>query len=269
MSVPAGFGSFMTGSTNYAIPGVNEKNQDATVYVGNLDNKVDEELLWELFIQCGPVATVSLPRDRITNCHQGFAFVEYKSTDDADYAIKVLNMVRLFGKPIRCNKSAVMDKSGKSLGVGGSTTDSGAHVFVGGLSVEIDEPYLQDTFSSFGPILFAKVVRDPDTLVSKGYGFVAFDTFAAADSAIAAMNGQYLGNKPISLSFAQKKDRQLGSSTETHGSAAERLMADLKRAPVEQTTPMPPPLGHVPRPTSFFPPPPPPRGFMPPPPPPR
>lgn len=28
---------------------------EATVYVGNLDDKVTESLLWELFIQVGPV----------------------------------------------------------------------------------------------------------------------------------------------------------------------------------------------------------------------
>ncbi|KAF7809741.1 splicing factor 3B subunit 4-like [Senna tora] len=32
-----------------------ERNQDATAYVGNLDPQVSEELLWELFVQAGPV----------------------------------------------------------------------------------------------------------------------------------------------------------------------------------------------------------------------
>ncbi|KAG5535822.1 hypothetical protein RHGRI_023551 [Rhododendron griersonianum] len=32
-----------------------ERNQDATSYVGNLDPQVTEELLWELFVQAGPV----------------------------------------------------------------------------------------------------------------------------------------------------------------------------------------------------------------------
>lgn len=32
-----------------------ERNQDATAYVGNLDPQVTEELLWELFVQAGPV----------------------------------------------------------------------------------------------------------------------------------------------------------------------------------------------------------------------
>ena len=42
-----------------------------------------------------------------------------------------------------------------------------------------------------------------------------------------AMNGQYLCNRPISVSYAFKKD----SKGERHGSAAERLLAgkfDLK-----------------------------------------
>lgn len=31
---------------------------DATVYVGNLDEKVTEPILWELFLQAGPVCTL-------------------------------------------------------------------------------------------------------------------------------------------------------------------------------------------------------------------
>ena len=32
-----------------------ERNQDATVYVGNVDERVSEGLLWELMLQAGPV----------------------------------------------------------------------------------------------------------------------------------------------------------------------------------------------------------------------
>jgi len=34
-----------------------ERNHDNTVFVGDLDQSVDEALLWELFIQVGPVGT--------------------------------------------------------------------------------------------------------------------------------------------------------------------------------------------------------------------
>lgn len=49
-------------------------------------------------------ANVHIPRDKLSRDHQGYGFVEFQSEADADYAIKVMNMVKLFGKPIRVNK---------------------------------------------------------------------------------------------------------------------------------------------------------------------
>ncbi len=67
---------------------------DATVYVGGLDEKVNEGILWELFVQAGPVTSVNMPKDRITGAHQGFGFIEFLGEEDADYAIKIMNMIK-------------------------------------------------------------------------------------------------------------------------------------------------------------------------------
>ena len=53
-------------------------------------------------------ANVHVPRDRITQSHQGYGFVEFMSEEDADYAIKIMNMIKLYGKPIRVNKVRVL-----------------------------------------------------------------------------------------------------------------------------------------------------------------
>jgi len=193
-----------------------ERNQEATIYAGNLDAKIDEEVLWELMVQCGPVANIHLPRDKITNTHQGYGFVEFKNEEDADYAIRIMNMIRLFGKPIRLNKSS-QDKK---------TNEVGANLFVGNLEPEVDEKLLYDTFSSFGVLLFAKVMRDPDNGESRGFGFISYDSFDASDAALAGMNGQFLCNRPISVSYAYKKE----TKGERHGSAAERLIAASRPA---------------------------------------
>eukprot|EP00435_Cladocopium_sp_Y103_P068593 s382_g31.t2 len=140
-----------------------------------------------------------------------YGFVEFKNEEDADYAIKIMNMIRLFGKPIRCNKSS-QDKK---------TNEVGANLFIGNLEPEVDEKMLYDTFSAFGVLLFAKVMRDPDNGVSRGFGFISYDTFEASDAALAGMNGQFLCNRPISVSYAYKKE----TKGERHGSAAERLIA--------------------------------------------
>lgn len=189
-----------------------ERNQDATIYVGGLDEKVNEGTLWELFVQAGPVVNVHMPKDRVTANHQGYGFVEFISEEDADYGIKIMNMIKLYGKPIRVNKASAHQKN----------LDVGANVFIGNLDPEVDEKLLYDTFSAFGVILQTpKIMRDPETGNSKGYAFVNFASFEASDASIEAMNGQYLCNRPITISYAFKKD----AKGERHGSAAERLLA--------------------------------------------
>ncbi|XP_004308858.1 PREDICTED: splicing factor 3B subunit 4-like [Fragaria vesca subsp. vesca] len=188
-----------------------ERNLDATVHVGNLDPRVDEKLLWELFVQAGPVVNVYLPKDRVTNLHQGYGFVEFRSEEDAEYTIKALNMIKLFGKPIRVNKNS-QDK--RSL-------DVGANLFVGNVDPDVDEKLLYDTFSAFGVIVTSpKIMRDPETGNSRGFGFVSFDSFEASDAAIEAMSGQYLCNRQITVSYAYKKDTKV-----RHGTPAERVLA--------------------------------------------
>ncbi|XP_072387475.1 splicing factor 3B subunit 4 [Diabrotica undecimpunctata] len=235
-----------------------ERNRDATIYVGGLDDKVSESLLWELFVQAGPLVNVHMPKDRVTTMHQGYGFVEFMGEEDADYAIKIMNMIKLYGKPIRVNKASAHQKN----------LDVGANIFIGNLDPEVDEKLLYDTFSAFGVILQTpKIMRDPDTGNSKGFAFINFASFEASDASIEAMNGQYLCNRPISVSYAFKKD----SKGERHGSAAERLLAaqnPLSQADrPHQLFADAPPIGLMPM--SMAPPPPPVimTGMMPPPPP--
>ena len=77
---------------------------DATIYVGDIDQRVNETLLFELFTQCGPVSNVYIPRDKTTGDHPGYGFVEFKNEDDVEYAIKIMNMLKLYGRPIKVRK---------------------------------------------------------------------------------------------------------------------------------------------------------------------
>lgn len=64
-------------------------------------------------------------------------------------------------------------------------------------------------------------MRDTETGNSKGFAFINFASFEASDTALEAMNGQYLCNRSITCSYAFKKD----TKGERHGTAAERLLA--------------------------------------------
>ena len=63
---------------------------------------------------------------------------------------------------------------------------------------------------------FFQIMRDPETGNSKGYAFINFASFDASDAAIEAMNGQFLCNRAITISYAFKKE----AKGERHGSAA-------------------------------------------------
>jgi len=51
---------------------VDNKNQDATCYIGGLDENVTDELLWELMLQAGPVVSLNMPKDRVFFCDVSF-----------------------------------------------------------------------------------------------------------------------------------------------------------------------------------------------------
>jgi splicing factor 3B subunit 4 len=50
---------------------------------------------------------------------------------------------------------------------------------------------------------------DPETGTPKGFGFVSYDSFEAADYAIECMNGSYLGGRQIVVQYAYKKVRRI------------------------------------------------------------
>ncbi|KAG9247095.1 hypothetical protein BJ878DRAFT_494091 [Calycina marina] len=194
-----------------------EQDKEATVYIGNIDERVTDSLVWELMLQAGRIVNVHLPKDRVTQSHQGYGFVEFISEEDAEYAARIMNQVRLYGKPIRVNKASA-DKQ--------KTVEVGAELFVGNLDPMVDEKTLYDTFSRFGSLLQAPKIAREESGLSKGYGFVSYSNFEASDDAIANMNGQYLMNKDISVQYAYKKD----GKGERHGDEAERMLAAQAKA---------------------------------------
>ena len=201
-----------------------EQDKDSTVYVGNLDERVSDALVWELFLQAGRIVNVHLPKDRVTQTHQGYGFVEFISEEDAEYAARIMSQIRLYGKQIRVNKASA-DKQ--------RSVEVGAELFVGNLDPMVDERILYDTFSRFGTLVAPpKVARDESNL-SKGYGFISFSNFDASDDAIANMNGQYLMNKEVSVQYAYKKD----GKGERHGDQAERMLAAQAKAHGVEPTP--------------------------------
>ncbi|NXX51210.1 RBM7 protein, partial [Tricholaema leucomelas] len=92
---------------------------DRTLFVGNLDPKVTEELIFELFHQAGPVIKVKIPKDRDGRPKQ-FAFVNFKHEESVPYGLSLLNGIKLFGRPIKIQFRSGSSHASQEGGAAGS-----------------------------------------------------------------------------------------------------------------------------------------------------
>ncbi|XP_075225354.1 uncharacterized protein LOC142326643 isoform X1 [Lycorma delicatula] len=69
------------------------------VWIGNLHEKVNEELIYELFLQAGPVKNVNLPKNPNGRL-RSYGFVTFKHECSAGYAKELFKDTKLFGKEI-------------------------------------------------------------------------------------------------------------------------------------------------------------------------
>ncbi|MBV9945378.1 MAG: RNA-binding protein [Myxococcales bacterium] len=85
----------------------------------------------------------------------------------------------------------------------------GNRLYVGNLSFHTGSDALRDAFTRFGEVTDVHLVTDRETGQSRGFGFVTMGTSAAAQAAIADMNGSTLDGRPLRVNEAE--ERQGGS----------------------------------------------------------
>lgn len=89
-----------------------------TVYCGNISDKVTEELLYELFLQAGPVRRVKIPKDR-DGKQMSYGFVTFKHIESVPYAISLLEGISLYERSLNLKPRQRQDHStDRSISVG-------------------------------------------------------------------------------------------------------------------------------------------------------
>ncbi|XP_019950736.1 RNA-binding protein 7 isoform X2 [Paralichthys olivaceus] len=98
-----------------------EDEADRTLFIRNLDQRVTEELLFELFLQAGPLIRTKIPKD-LDGKQKTFGFALYKHEVSVPYAMELLNGTSLFGRTLH-----VQFRSGSShSSSAGATQNSGS-----------------------------------------------------------------------------------------------------------------------------------------------
>ena len=84
-------------------------------------------------------------------------------------------------------------------------------IFVGDLGPEVNEYVLVSLFQSrFPSCKSAKIMTDPISGMSRGYGFVRFSDESDQQRALTEMQGVYCGNRPMRISTATPKNKSGG-----------------------------------------------------------
>jgi RNA recognition motif-containing protein len=81
-------------------------------------------------------------------------------------------------------------------------------IFVGNLHPQIDEDHLRLLFEPFGTVISTNIVKDKDTGLSRGFGFVKFEEDSDALEAIKDMNDRELAGKALIVKEAKPKEER-------------------------------------------------------------
>ncbi|TPX37046.1 hypothetical protein SmJEL517_g00846 [Synchytrium microbalum] len=87
------------------------------LYIGSLHFNITEEDLRAVFEPFGPLDLVQMHKDADTGRSRGFAFVQYRKSEDANQALQKMNGFELAGRPLKVNL-VTQDKQALGLATG-------------------------------------------------------------------------------------------------------------------------------------------------------
>ncbi|KAL6264089.1 hypothetical protein P5V15_004168 [Pogonomyrmex californicus] len=168
------------------------------VYVGSISFELKEDTIRQAFLPFGPIKSINMSWDPVTQKHKGFAFVEYEIPEAAQLALEQMNGVMIGGRNIKVvGRPSNMPQAQSVID---EITEESKHynrIYIASIHQDLTEEDIKSVFEAFGPITYCKLAQGSSPHRHKGYGFIEYETMQAALEAIASMNlfdlgGQYL-----------------------------------------------------------------------------
>ncbi|OHT00105.1 hypothetical protein TRFO_08082 [Tritrichomonas foetus] len=185
------------------------------LWVGRTEIWEDEEKLIATIRQkCNIQAkSVWFCRNRNTNQLEGYGFIDFETPQEAAEVMRLLKDTPIPHSPSNRFK---LNWGSARTGADAATNQqaSGFSVYVGNLPISIDEDKLLHFFRRYIPnTISARLIYDSDKL-SKGYGFVKFNTFQEMNKAIKVIHGSTEFGRPLKVNEAKDNRVNMDSSAE-------------------------------------------------------
>jgi polyadenylate-binding protein len=177
------------------------------IFVKDLPLDLTDEEMEKAFAVHGEI-TSSMVRRKEDGTSLGFGFINYANVDAARNAVEQMNGAEMKGQRIyvaRAQKKAEREAQLKRQFEERKQRYAESNVFVKNLDETTDDVKLKEHFNQFGEVVSCKVMRD-DKGLSRGFGFVCFNTPEEAHKAIADPLNKVLNGKPLYVALAQRKD---------------------------------------------------------------
>lgn len=157
-----------------------------SIWVGGLDPSLNEQKLYDFFVRIGPVSSVRVCVDSITQKSLGYGYVNFQDPADAEKALDQAG-VKLNNRYLRISK-VQRDPIKRRSGV--------TNIVVKKLPTKVDTYELKDMFSKFGRLTAIGLAYD-EKGVSRGYARISFENEESAAEAVREMNGMEVDGKAI------------------------------------------------------------------------
>jgi RNA recognition motif-containing protein len=135
----------------------------------------------------------------------GYGFLEFENRAQAKEALESLN-----GKPMP-NSSKVFKLNWASYNNNKNAVQNPNEfsIYVCELDASVTSDILRDFFKeTYKSVIDAKIIIDPSTKISKGYGFVKFSDKSESEKAISEMNGKLIKGKAMKTGNASYKKNE-------------------------------------------------------------
>ncbi|CAM9000702.1 unnamed protein product [Rhodiola kirilowii] len=190
---------------HYAQPA--NPNEIRTLWIGDLQQWMDESYVYGCFASTNAVVNVKLIRNKQTNLLEGYGFIEFSSRAAAEGVLQSFNGVQMPQAEMNFRLNWASFSSGERR----SDDTPEYSIFVGDLAPDVSDYLLQETFRQHYPsVKGAKVVTDKMTGRTKGYGFVKFGDESEQQRAMAEMNGQLCSSRSMRIGAAANKNTPTG-----------------------------------------------------------
>ncbi|MEW6262687.1 MAG: RNA-binding protein [Thermodesulfobacteriota bacterium] len=87
---------------------------------------------------------------------------------------------------------------------------SSMNLYVGNLSFSVTEASLKELFAPYGEVVSARIITDRYSGQPRGFAFVEMSNRAEGEKAMAALNGQEVDQRRISVNEARPREEKRG-----------------------------------------------------------